>query len=225
MILAAGEGRRMRPLTDHVPKPLLPVAGIPLIERHIVKLRDAGFTDIVVNVSYLGYQIERALGDGSAFGVRIHISQEDEPLETAGGVAKALPWLGSSPFVLVNGDVWTDYPLQNLHQVLPPERGAHLILVNNPAHHAGGDFSLSASARVTPRGAAPTFTFSGLSVLQPDMIRSYPRLRERFPLLEVLQWAMSEARVTGEHFPGLWVDVGTPERLEQVSRLLASESA
>lgn len=221
MILAAGEGRRMRPLTDHVPKPLLPVAGIPLIERHIIKLRDAGYTEIVVNVSYLGHQIEQALGDGSAFGVTLHISREAEPLETAGGVARALPWLGSRPFLLVNGDVWTDYPLQALRLVCPPERGAHLVLVDNPAHHPAGDFSLSDTGAVTPRGGAPAYTFSGLSVVQPAMLHAYPRLRARFPLLEVLLWAMGEERVTGEHFAGLWVDVGTPDRLEQVCQLLA----
>ena len=142
MILAAGEGRRMRPLTDVTPKPLLKVAGKPLIEHHIARLGAAGFTEIVVNVSHLGQQLVDFLGDGSQWQVAISISAEQTPLETAGGIIQALPHLGDAPFLLVNGDVFTDYPFAHLQEIAPTERGAHIVLVPNPAHRPGGDFLL-----------------------------------------------------------------------------------
>ena len=143
MILAAGEGRRMRPLTDVTPKPLLMVAGKPLIEHHIARLGAAGFTEIVVNVSYLGQQLVDFLGDGSQWQVAISISSEQTPLETAGGIIQALPHLGDAPFLLVNGDVFTDYPFAQLRETAPAKRGAHIVLVPNPAHRPEGDFLLS----------------------------------------------------------------------------------
>ena len=143
MILAAGEGRRMRPLTDVMPKPLLMVAGKPLIEHHIARLGAAGFTEIVVNVSYLGQQLVDFLGDGSQWQVAISISSEQTPLETAGGIIQALPHLGDAPFLLVNGDVFTDYPFAQLRETAPAKRGAHIVLVPNPAHRPEGDFLLS----------------------------------------------------------------------------------
>ena len=138
MLLAAGEGRRMRPLTDVTPKPLLTVAGRPLIEHHIVGLRDAGVTEIVVNVSYLGQQLVDFLGDGSRWGVELKVSQEVAPLETAGGIVQALPCLGDQPFLLVNGDIYTDFPFATLKQVSVIKGGGHLVLVANPAHPPGG---------------------------------------------------------------------------------------
>ena len=143
MILAAGEGQRMRPLTDVTPKPLLEVAGKPLIEHHIARLGAAGFTEIVVNVSHLGQQLVDFLGDGSQWEVVISTSSEQTPLETAGGIIQALPHLGDVPFLLVNGDVFTDYPFAQLREITPAERGAHIVLVPNPAHRPGGDFVLS----------------------------------------------------------------------------------
>ncbi len=217
MILAAGEGRRMRPLTESIPKPLLAVGGTPLIVWHINRLRDAGFTRIVVNVAYLGDQIVRALGDGAQWGVKIAFSREVQPLETAGGIAQALPLLGNEPFLLVNSDIWTDYPLQNLRQKRPQSGGAHLVLVNNPAHHPEGDFALDGRNLITQDRTLARFTYSGISVIQPQMIRAYPRKRERFPLLEVLEWAIAREQVSGELYGGEWVDVGTPERFNHIN--------
>lgn len=220
MILAAGEGRRMRPLTDSVPKPLLPVGGTPLIVWHIRRLRDAGFTELVINVSHLGDQIINTLGDGEQFGVKIVFSREVHPLETAGGIAQALPLLGEEPFLLINSDVWTDYPLQDLRRKLPQSEGAHLILVNNPEHHVAGDFSLDGRNLVSQDKTRTCFTYSGISIIQPQLIRAYPRKRERFALLEVLEWAIEREQVSGELYGGDWLDVGTPERLNQINRLI-----
>jgi len=217
MILAAGKGERMRPLTLHTPKPLVPVAGVPLIEYHLRALAAAGFTDIVINHAWLGQQIEDHLGDGSRFGLSIRYSAEGEPLETGGGIFKALPLLGDEPFLLVNGDIWTDYDFARLRQPLPGL--AHLVLVDNPGHHGAGDFRLAAGQVEDGAGAEDTLTFSGISVLDPALFTDCQA--GAFKLAPLLRAAMANGQVSGEHFGGHWVDVGTLERLAEVERLLA----
>lgn len=207
----------MLPLTSHTPKPLLRVGDRTLIEHQIERLRSAGFTDLVINVAYLAEQIQNALGDGGAMGVNITYSPEPEPLETGGGINRALPLLGSEPFVLVNSDVWSDYPLAQLRDRLMPTVGAHLILVNNPAHHGEGDFTLSPEGKVGMQGQQ-TFTYSGISLIHPGLIADYPGRRSHFPLVEVFAGAAQRGVLTGELHTGKWVDVGTPERLEAVRR-------
>ncbi|WP_312932230.1 N-acetylmuramate alpha-1-phosphate uridylyltransferase MurU [Pseudomonas sp.] len=217
MILAAGKGERMRPLTLHTPKPLIPLAGQPLIEYHLRALAAAGFTEVVINHAWLGQQIETHLGDGRRLGVNIAYSPEGEPLETGGGIFKALPLLGSEPFLLVNGDIWTDYDFARLRA--PLQGLAHLVLVDNPGHHGAGDFSL-ANGQVGNDGPAK-LTFSGLSVLDPALFRDSQA--GAFKLAPLLRQAISEARVTGEYYTGAWVDVGTPERLAEAERLIAEQ--
>ena len=223
MILAAGLGTRMRPLTDHLPKPLLEVGGKPLVLWHIEALARAGITDLVINTAWLGDKLEAALGDGQRYGVSIRWSHEGEPLETAGGVVKALPLLGASPFLVVNGDIWLRYDFRALSQRLAAMDGqAHLVLVNNPAHNLRGDFALEAD-RITPATTLQVandgehrFTFAGLSVLHPDLFAGLPEGKRA--LAPLLREAMAAGRVTGEYFPGPWVDVGTPERLAELDR-------
>lgn len=209
MILAAGLGTRMGALTRDLPKPLLAVDGEPLIAHRVRALVAAGVTDLVVNVAYLGEQIEAALGDGSRFGARIDYSREpDGPLGTGGGIKRALPRLGSRPFVLINADVRCDYPLARL---LRPMSGlGHLVLVDNPDHNAAGDFALLPDGRVANRGQT-MLTFSGMSVIDPRLLDGVTD--ERFSLTPVLQAAADAGQVTGEHHAGTWLDVGTPERL------------
>ena len=217
MILAAGRGERMRPLTDQTPKPLLEVAGKPLIARHIEALAKAHVNDIVINLSHLGERIEAALGDGRRFDVRIHYSHEAEALETAGGIAKALPLLGEEPFAVVNGDILTDFDFSKLREALRPDALAHLVLIDNPPHHPGGDFGLDAT-RV--RNTADTrLTFSGIGVYRPALF-SHIVPGTKFQLAAVLRPQIDAGRVTGEHFRGRWHDVGTPARLAEVDRAL-----
>lgn len=220
MILAAGKGERMRPLTLRTPKPLLPVAGIPLIEYHLQALAKAGVEEVVINHAWLGQQIEDALGDGSRFGVGIRYSAEGEPLETAGGILKALPLLGSEPFVLVNGDVFTDYDFNTLRA---PLKGlAHLVLVDNPEHHPDGDFALyEGEVRVQAHGQL-RLTYSGIAVLHPQLFDGCPPGPHK--LAPLYRDAMALGQVSGEHFQGLWVDVGTHERLAEAERLLKERS-
>lgn len=221
MILAAGLGTRMRPLTDHCPKPLLDVAGKPLIVRHIERLAEAGFTELVINTAHLGHLIEEALGNGSAWSVRIAYSRESQPLETAGGIVNALPLLGAEPFLVINGDIWLDFPLATLRRSLLTGALAHLVLVDNPAHHPQGDFMLRGE-RVLPRGNEQGLTFSGLSVLSPTLFAAWrARAGEAFPLREVLWPAMQNGAVRGEHYSGYWLDVGTPQRLQELAQRLA----
>ncbi|MEW9901609.1 N-acetylmuramate alpha-1-phosphate uridylyltransferase MurU [Pseudomonas putida] len=216
MILAAGKGERMRPLTLHTPKPLVPVAGQPLIEYHLQALAKAGVTELVINHAWLGQQIEDHLGDGARFGLSIRYSPEGEPLETGGGIFKALPLLGDAPFLLVNGDIWTDYDFARLRA---PLKGlAHLVLVDNPGHHGRGDFRLDGQRVVDGDEAAGTLTFSGISVLDPALFEGCEP--GAFKLAPLLRHAMAEGRVSGEHFQGHWVDVGTLERLAEVERLI-----
>ena len=209
MILAAGHGTRMRPLTDHTPKPLLMAGAKPLIVWHIEKLAQAGFTDIVINLAWLGWQIPEALGDGSRWSVRLHYSDEQHEgaLETAGGIVKALPLLGSEAFLVVNGDVWCDYPC--LPYPLAEHDLAHLVLVNNPAHHPTGDFALQ-HGRVSSDGE-PRYTFSGIGYYRPELFAALTYGKN--PLAPLLRTAMQQGHVSGEWFGGDWRDIGTPERL------------
>ncbi len=220
MILAAGLGTRMRPLTLTTPKPLLPVAGKPLIEYHIERLVAAGVTEIVINHAWLGEQLEAYIGDGRRFGAVVHWSAEAEPLETGGGIFKALPLLSESgePFLLVNGDLFTNYPLvQLVNHRLEPQYLAHLVMVANPEHNLAGDFQLQ-QGRVTEQGDAK-LTFSGLSLILPQLFDGC--LAGKFPLAPLLRKAMQSGRVSGEHFTGYWRDIGTPERLQDVSEDIA----
>jgi MurNAc alpha-1-phosphate uridylyltransferase len=219
MILAAGRGERMRPLTDSIPKPLLPVGGKPLIDFHVEALRQAGFGLIVVNVSHLGDQIQQHLGDGSRFGVSLRYSPEPEgALETGGGIHQALPLLGDGPFLVVNGDLWTDYPFGNLRRRRVGL--AHLVLVDNPGHHPEGDFALS-DERVSVDGVA-RYTFSGIGLYRAELFAGCTP--GRFPLAPLLRRAMAEGRVTGEYYQGVWSDVGTPERLASLDRQVRSSA-
>ncbi|MGQ7960770.1 N-acetylmuramate alpha-1-phosphate uridylyltransferase MurU [Pseudomonas sp. SP16.1] len=219
MILAAGKGERLRPLTLHTPKPLVRAAGVPLIEYHLRALAGAGFDELVINHAWLGQQIEDHLGDGARFGLRIAYSAEGEPLETGGGIFKALPLLGDEPFLVVNGDIFTDYPFAELRR--PLVGLAHLVLVDNPPHHAAGDFRL-ADGRVSDLdGVAPSLTYSGLAVLSPALFAGCQP--GAFKLAPLLRRAMGQGRVSGERYAGRWVDVGTHERLAEVERLLARE--
>ncbi|MBA6064390.1 nucleotidyltransferase family protein [Pseudomonas mosselii] len=220
MILAAGKGERMRPLTLHTPKPLVPAAGKPLIEYHLEALARAGIREVVINHAWLGQQIEDHLGDGSRFGLRIRYSAEGEPLETGGGIFKALPLLGDAPFLLVNGDVWTDYDFTGLNA--PLQGLAHLVLVDNPGHHGRGDFRL-ADGQVSDGDDAPgTLTFSGISVLDPVLFEGCQP--GAFKLAPLLRKAMADGRVSGEHYRGHWIDVGTLERLADVERLIGERA-
>lgn len=215
MILAAGLGKRMRPLTDTCPKPLLPVAGKPLIVHHLERLATAGITEVVINVSYRAEQIIEALGDGAAHGVSIAWSREDSPLETGGGIHKALPLLGEAPFLLINGDVWCVPDLTRL-PVLAADL-AHLWLVDNPDHHPQGDFHLDDACRVRASGS-PRLTFAGLSLIDPALLAG--EAPGAFALAPLLRDAMAAGRVAGHHHRGPWVDVGTPERLAELDTRL-----
>lgn len=218
MILAAGRGERMRPLTDAVPKPLLPVAGRPLITYLLEALAGAGVRDIVINHAHLGDQLVAALGDGQRFGVRIVYSAEGPTgLETGGGIFHALGLIHTDPFLVVNGDIWTDYPFAQLPLVLPGL--AHLVLVDNPAHHTGGDFGLE-NGRVTD-DARPRFTFSGIGLYRRALFAGCEP--GKFPLAPLLRAAMRESKVTGEHYRGRWFDIGTPERLSELEQMLRTQ--
>ena len=219
MILAAGRGERLRPFTDDTPKPLLPVAGKPLIVWHIEALVRAGIRDIVINHAWLGDRLEAALGDGQAFGARIVYSAEGKrALETGGGIFHALPLLGEAPFLVVNGDVLTDCDFSRLPD--RPAGLAHLLLVANPPHHPEGDFYLVDGRVTDTEPGARRLTFSGIGVYSPAL---FAGCREgRFPLAPLLRRAMAKGQVSGELHTGLWVDVGTPERRDEAERLLRS---
>lgn len=227
MILAAGEGRRMRPLTAKQPKPLLSVGGRPLIEHHILNLKAAGFDELIINVSYLGEQIADFCGDGIQWGVSITLSHEDQPLETAGGIVKALQWLSSGPFLVVNGDVYTDYPFALLRNRQLGEASAHLVLVDNPPHHVLGDFLLDYdSARIGQPDRETdkidsALTFSGIALYHPAFFAGLSP--DKLPLKPLLDCAITQGRLTGEHFQGVWMDVGTPERLEALNHQLVTQ--
>ena len=218
MILAAGRGNRMRPLTDHRPKPLLAAGGKPLIQHQIERLAAAGFRELIVNHAHLGQQIESTLGDGVHLGVSIRYSAEGEgrALETGGGIFRALPLLGPEPFVVVNADVWTDFDFQRLS--LAAGDLAHLVLVKNPPHHPGGDFCLVAG-RVQPQGE-PRFTFGGIGLYHPELFAGCQE--GAFPLAPLLRRALGQGRVGGQLHKGHWLDIGTPDRLAELDRWLRS---
>lgn len=220
MILAAGRGERMRPLTDTVPKPLLEAGGKPLIVWHIERLARAGIRELVINHAHLGAQIERALGTGGAYGVSIRYSPEAEALETAGGIAQALPLLGSDPFLVVNGDIHTDVDFGPLAEVplngAPPPL-AHLVLVDNPVHNPDGDFALDGPYAID--SGMPRYTFSGVGVYRPELFAGIVR-GTKARLAPLLVAAMRERRVTAERHRGYWLDVGTPARLAELDRHL-----
>jgi MurNAc alpha-1-phosphate uridylyltransferase len=236
MILAAGRGERMRPLTDHTPKPLLTVGGKPLIVWHIERLREAGFMRIVINHAHLGQQIEDALGNGAAFGVQIEYSREGTALETAGGIATALPLIDSEVFAVVNGDIYCEFDFARLVEPLARLAAghdrAHLVLVDNPPHNLKGDFILEAGRVIpSPHTPHPTpdspltahrlpLTFSGIGVYHRALFAATPA-HEKAPLAPLLRAAIADNRVSGEHFTGRWVDVGTPERLRQLDESLS----
>ncbi len=225
MILAAGLGKRMLPLTQDTPKPLLKVAGRTLIEYQLARLRASGITEVVINHSYLGEQIEAALGQGERYGMRLSYSPEPLRLETAGGIIQALPLLEEPSFVVVNADVWCDFDVATLSPLTAGGDLATLVLVDNADHNPTGDFALDAASRVHEKtaGALSTLTFSGISVLHRDLFAgcdSGPR-----PLLPLLNAAIQAGRVGGMHHQGLWIDVGTPERLAQVDALAEREIA
>lgn len=224
MILAAGRGERMRPLTDRVPKPLLPAGGRALIEWQIARLVRAGFTELAINHAHLGAQIEAALGDGGRLGARIRYSPEAVALDTAGGIATALPLLGDAPFAVVNGDVYCEYDFAGLAAgarklVAHPGVDAHLVLVDNPAHNPGGDFALR-HGRLVEDGVR--LTFSGLGVYRPALFQDIAP-GSRAALAPLLRAAMARGRVSAEHFPGYWLDVGTPQRLAALDARLREQ--
>lgn len=216
MILAAGLGNRMRPLTLYTPKPLLEVGGKPLIVWHIEKLKKIGVTEIVINSAWLADKLISSLGDGSQFGVDIRWTREDEGLETAGGIINALPLLGTDPFILVNGDVWTTMDFEALRHIKLNDDLAHLVLVDNPKQHPEGDFTLF-DARIFTFDQDVTgenLTFSGVSVINPKLFDGLEPGKR--PLAPLLKQAMQNQKISGEKLKGAWVDVGTPERLMEL---------
>ncbi|MCV6604988.1 MAG: nucleotidyltransferase family protein [Porticoccaceae bacterium] len=225
MILAAGYGKRMRPLTETTPKPLLKVGGKPLIQYHIERLSAAGITELVINTAWLGQQVQNYVGDGSRFGVQVLWSPETEPLETGGGIYAAQPLLGEQPFLVVNGDIWTDYPFRQLAQRgLAEDEQAHLVLVPNPPQHPAGDFVVDPGDRVNyPTGAdQQTYTFSGISLQRPQSFAQYQPSQAAFPLWDILRPKMSAGEVSGQLYSGQWWDIGTVDRLQALDKKLGS---
>jgi N-acetyl-alpha-D-muramate 1-phosphate uridylyltransferase len=212
MILAAGRGERLRPLTDRTPKPLIPIAGAPLIVHQLRALERAGVRDVVVNLHHLGESIAATLGSGTEFGVRIAYSREQTLLETGGGIVKALPMLGGAPFMILAGDIWTDYPFAQLFRSLGNDL-AHLVLVPTPPHR-GGDFGLVGD-RVIRDGERP-YTYAGISLISPEMFDGAPN--GPFPLRDLLFAAAKAGRLGGELWSGRWTDIGTPAQLEALQR-------
>ncbi|HEY0268586.1 MAG TPA: nucleotidyltransferase family protein [Methyloradius sp.] len=213
MILAAGRGERMRPLTDHTPKPLLQVGGKSLIVWHLERLAQAGFTEVIINHAYLGNQVEAALGNGSQWGLSIHYSPEVIALETAGGIAQALPLLGDAPFLVVNGDIFTEVDFSKLTHALTSGNLAHLVMVDNPPQHPDGDFAYL-DGKLLPEGQ-PKLTFSGVGVYHPDLFKNVIR-GETAKLVSLLREAIVNGLVTAEHYQGVWHDIGTPQRLAEL---------
>ncbi|MDO5506235.1 MAG: nucleotidyltransferase family protein [Pseudoxanthomonas suwonensis] len=228
LIFAAGLGERMRPLTDTTPKPLLPVGGKPLITWHLQKLAAMGVDEVVINTAWLADQFPATLGDGSAFGLRLHYSFEgDTPLETGGGMQQALPLLGEAPFLAVNGDIWTDFDFATLPA--QPAGDAHLVLVDNPGHNPDGDFVLDGGRVRDTDGAR--LTFAGIGVYRPALLHDWRRVignapwadadPPRFKLAPLLRAAMQRNAVSGQHHAGAWTDVGTPQRLALLDETLS----
>lgn len=225
LIFAAGLGERMRPLTNHTPKPLLAVAGVSLIEWHLQRLAALGITDVVVNTSWLAMQFPEKLGDGSRWNLRLHYLYEGPvPLETGGGMHNALPLLGDAPFLAVNGDIWSDFDFATLPQ--EPEGHAHLVMVDNPLQHPRGDFILEPDGTLRDNGEHPRLTFAGIGIYRPQLLRHWQTVignadgsmetPPRFKLAPLLRAAMADRTISGQHHQGRWTDVGTPERLQQL---------
>ena len=229
-LLAAGKGKRLRPLTETTPKPLIEVAGEPLIVRHISRLKEAGVSEFIINTHWLAEKLQQALGDGSAMGVQIHWSHEETLLETGGGLKKALPLIGSEPFILVSADIWTDFDYRQLAtSPLPEGDVARLVLVDNPDYYPTGDFILDEAPQSAgypnirmPDGNSLTYTYSGIALLDPEWISSW-QLGRAFPLREPLFAAIENNRLSGLHHQGVWTDVGSTERLEAIRGLLEVE--
>lgn len=218
MILAAGRGERMRPLTDRTPKPLLEAGGRSLIEHHLSNLARAGMREVVINLAWLGERIREHLGDGARYGLAIQYSDEGaSALETAGGIIQALPLLGKDAFLLVNGDIWSDYPFEEL--ALGAGALARLVMIDNPPHHPKGDFALERDL-LRPQGA-PMLTYSGIGIYRPELFAHYPPGKRG--LREVLNAGIARGGIEGVHYRGKWFDIGTPERLEALRRQLAAK--
>jgi len=237
LIFAAGLGERMRPLTDHTPKPLIDVGGKPLIEWHLEKLAACGIRDVVINVSWLAEQFPRALGDGARWGLRIRYSHEGaSPLETGGGMLHALPLLAegaasNQSFLLVNGDIWTDFDFASLPR--EPDGLAHLVMVDRPPHATQGDFALGVDHRVRNDGAL-RLTYAGLGVYRPQLLDGWRQHTQdagaddnppRFRLASILRAHMAAGCISGEHHRGLWTDVGTPQRLAELQTVLGVQAS
>ena len=234
MILAAGLGNRMRPLTDHTPKPLLCAGGKPLIEYHLKNLHRAGIREVIINLAYLGEKICAHLGDGQTFGLKVIYSNEPEPLETGGAILHALDLLGEEPFLLINGDVWCDLDFAQFIQKpfvenkMAENQLGHLLLVPNPEFHPQGDFALASNGQLiedSEKTHPQRFTFGGISLFKPELIANYPNKRQKFPLVEVLRRAISNRQLTGQVHQGHWSDVGTPVRLQQLEDYLLHQRA
>lgn len=221
MILAAGRGERLRPLTQTVPKPLVSVAGKALIAWHLERLAAAGCGDAVINVSHLGDLIIGRLGDGARYGLRIAYSREREPLETAGGIAQARALLGAEPFLVLNGDTYCEVDIARLLGVTLGERLAHLVLVPNPPHHPAGDFALEAG--MIGNAAAPRYTYAGVAVISPALVAGV-QPGEKAQLAPLLRAAAGKELISGELYTGVWQDAGTVERLAELEAQLASRN-
>jgi len=216
MILAAGRGERMRPLTDVTPKPLLQAGPHRLIEYHLINLARAGFTEVIINIAWLRQQIIETLGKGEKYNINISYSNEgDQALETGGGIFNALPLLGDEPFLVVNGDVWTDYPFENLRSLQLKDK-AHLILINNPEHNPTGDFAINNGRLLN--NANDKFTFSGIGVYSKEFFTTSSD--GKYPLAPMIRKYIDSNEISGEVYDGRWIDIGTPQRLESLTELL-----
>jgi MurNAc alpha-1-phosphate uridylyltransferase len=222
MILAAGYGKRLQPLTNKTPKPLLSVGGKPLLQHHIEHLAVNGITEVIINTSWLADKIEDYFGDGSDYGINITWSRESEPLETGGGIKKALPLLGDQPFLLINGDIWTDFKVSSVvNYQLSDDQAAWLLLVENPEHNPEGDFGLAND--LVSYQPQIKYTFSGISLIRPQLIMDYIHNQTKqqfFPLRDVLRPAIEAQAVSGAVYRGQWCDVGTVERYKRLNKLL-----
>jgi len=218
MILAAGRGERMRPLTDVTPKPLLRAGPKRLIEYHLINLAQAGFTDVVINVAWLGQQIIEELGSGEKYNINISYSNEgDRALETGGGIFNALPLLGEEPFLVINGDVWTDYPFEKLRSFQLKDK-AHLVLINNPEHNLKGDFSICDGRLLN--NANDRYTFSGIGIYSNEFFITSGD--GKYPLAPMIRHYIDADEISGEVYEGKWIDIGTPQRLESLTNLLSA---
>lgn len=218
MILAAGRGKRMRPLTDQTPKPLLEINHKSLIEYQIEKLKQAGIKQMVINHAWLGQQIVKKLGDGQAWDIDIHYSPEPIPLETAGGISNALPLLGKDPFLVVNADIWCELDYSQIQ--LPKNKQAHLVMVNNPPHHLAGDFVLDNQNNLQMEGESK-LTYSGIGIYTANFFKHCPK--GQYPLAPLLHQAIAKNKLSGQHYTGFWMDIGTPQRLADLQQRLKHE--